>query len=82
MSSNQKYFCSRLSLLTDQSYLREVLEEIALLNKRGTYALKWSLKPHYSQQREGHNTLLNPSGGQKAKFEPKEEEDVKMEDIL
>jgi len=64
-----------------ESYLREVLEEIALLNKRGAYALKWSLKPHYNQnpRREGQNADL--SANQMTKEEPKAEEDVKMEDI-
>jgi hypothetical protein len=28
------------------------LEEIAHLNKRGPYALKWSLKPHYNQSHD------------------------------
>jgi hypothetical protein len=58
-----------------------VLEEIALLNKRGAYALKWSLKPHYNQnpRREGQNADL--PANQTTKDEPKAEEGVKMEDI-
>jgi hypothetical protein len=65
------------------------LEEIAHLNKRGPYALKWSLKPHYIQSQQGLNAQnLTSNGGtgtsdtQGVKTEPKAEDDVKMEDIL
>ena len=65
------------------------MEEIAHLNKRGPYALKWSLKPHYIQSQQGLNTQgLSRNGGagtteaQGVKMEPKMEDDVKMEDIL
>ena len=68
-----------------QSYLREALEEIAHLNKRGPYALKWSLKPHYLQSLEGQ-TGLGPDGKASGadlptvKAEPGND-DVKMEDV-
>lgn len=65
------------------------MEEIAHLNKRGPYALKWSLKPHYIQRQQGLNAQnvarnggTSTSEAQGVKTEPKVEDDVKMEDIL
>ena len=65
------------------------MEEIAHLNKRGPYALKWSLKPHYIQSQQGLIAQgLSRNGGagtteaQRVKMEQKMEDDVKMEDIL
>lgn len=66
------------------------MEEIAHLNKRGPYALKWSLKPHYIQSQQelkAHSgerkAGAHASDAQGVKTEPKmEEDDVKMEDIL
>jgi transcription initiation factor TFIIF subunit beta len=70
-----------------QSYLREALEEIAHLNKRGPYALKWSLKPHYNQSQQTSMNLAGNTGTastspQSTKVEAKSEDDVKMEDVL
>jgi transcription initiation factor TFIIF subunit beta len=70
-----------------QSYLREALEEIAHLNKRGPYALKWSLKPHYNQSQQASADLSGNTGPaatspQSTKVEAKSEDDVKMEDVL
>ena len=66
------------------------MEEIAHLNKRGPYALKWSLKPHYIQSQQELNAHSAErkvaeygSDTQGVKTEPKnEDDDVKMEDIL
>lgn len=64
------------------------MEEIAHLNKRGPYALKWSLKPHYSQSQNGLNRL--DAGTERGpvktedtsmKAEPEDEDDVKLEDM-
>ena len=64
------------------------MEEIAHLNKRGPYALKWSLKPHYSQSQHGLSGL--DSGIEKGpvktedagmKMEPEDDDDVKLEDM-
>jgi TFIIF, beta subunit HTH domain len=72
------------------------LEEIAHLNKRGPYALKWSLKPHYNQSHEDHNqqgsftdgSISGLNASQVAKAEPEGDDDdngdyeiVKMEDM-
>jgi hypothetical protein len=66
------------------------LEEIAHLNKRGPYALKWSLKPHYSQSQNGLSRFeagIAESGLVKTeemgvKGEPEDDEDdVKLEDM-
>jgi transcription initiation factor TFIIF subunit beta len=80
---------SRSLLIRTQSYLREALEEIAFLNKRGPYALKWSLKPHYSQSQMGQSSQVSHQDGGKlgsqlnqgAKVEPDIEDDVKLEDM-
>lgn len=75
-----------------ESYLREALEEIAHLNKRGPYALKWSLKPHYKQSQELSSGTRESVGGAKKeedgfgtpsmKTEPDNGDNVKMEDVL
>ena len=70
-----------------QSYLREALEEIAHLNKRGPYALKWSLKPHYNQTHpenvgQSSETPRAPSTTDPTKVVLKGDDDVKMEDAL
>jgi len=65
------------------------LEEIAYLNKRGPYALKWSLKPHYSQSQNGLSAFDErgaDSGAVKTeemgiKGEPEDDDDVKLEDM-
>jgi len=63
------------------------LEEIAHLNKRGPYALKWSLKPHYNQSHPENigQSSQEPSPSiatDSTKIEVKDEDDVKMEDAL
>ena len=64
------------------------MEEIAHLNKRGPYALKWSLKPHYSQSQDGlsrldsgtdQGTVKTEETGMK--MEPEDKDNVKLEDM-
>ena len=84
MSSNLRYIHTHFTDNHLQSYLREALEEIAYLNKRGPYALKWSLKPHYSHGQESHSqqdSLVSAQSGLSAKVESEDEDDVKLEDI-
>lgn len=40
----------RQKLAQPEAYLKLVLEEIAVLNKSGKFALKWCLKPEYQQR--------------------------------
>ncbi len=35
-----------------ESYLKETVDSIAILNKKGPYALKWSLKPEYKKLKD------------------------------
>lgn len=42
-----------------ESYLREVLDEIAFMWKQGDFNGKWELKNEYKQD----SALLNPTGG-------------------
>lgn len=61
-----------------EQYLKQVLDEIAILNKRGPYALKYQLKPENSinNKAEGDNSAGDDAGdNSEANKSPEEEED-------
>jgi transcription initiation factor TFIIF subunit beta len=62
-----------------EAYLRETLDEIAVLNKSGSFANLWSLKPHYKQ--------MQPQTATVAGIAPEDEDDEdeemeEMEDVV
>lgn len=56
-------------------YLREVLDSMAVLNKSGPYAMKYSLQAEYKQ-------LSNQGGAQDEDEADDDDEDVEMETVL
>lgn len=48
--------------LNAQSYLKEVLNEIAILDKKGHYNNCYHLKPEYSQKNSAAEPLIAPQG--------------------
>jgi transcription initiation factor TFIIF subunit beta len=58
-----------------EAYLKEVLEEIAIMNRSGPYNGKWSLKPefkHGSSEGGSANNAIDVDG----------DEDVELEDVV
>lgn len=63
-----------------EQYLKESLELIATLIKKGPYTAKYMLKPEYRRLRDAEKARLGPDVKEEA--EVKDEEDVEMEDII
>ncbi|EEB09632.1 transcription factor TFIIF complex beta subunit Tfg2 [Schizosaccharomyces japonicus yFS275] len=69
-------------------YLKEVLDSIAVLNKRGPYALKYSLKPEYKgtmnvaamELKSQQNAMNAASSSQQGATSPKNYDDDKDDD--
>lgn len=66
-----------------EQYLKQVLDEIAILNKRGPYALTYQLKPENSiNNKEGDNATGDDAGdGSDANKSPEDEDDDDDENI-
>lgn len=63
-----------------EQYLKESLELIATLIKKGPYTAKYMLKPEYRRLRDAEKARLGLDVKEEA--EVKEEEEVEMEDII
>lgn len=74
-------------------YLKEVLDEIAVLIKKGPYSMKYSLKPEFKNRKQGEEDGQNPdddaaSAGGNAANNPDEDEDddddenLEMENVV
>lgn len=63
-----------------ETYLKESLESIATLIKKGPYTAKYMLKPEYRRLRDAEKA--NRLGDTNEAEEVKEEDDVEMEDVL
>ncbi|ANZ76292.1 BA75_03956T0 [Komagataella pastoris] len=68
-----------------EAYLKEVLESVAELNKKGPYALRYSLKPEYKKLRDAERRARLLASGQAAPdkndYDDDEEENVEMVEI-
>ncbi|OLL26689.1 Transcription initiation factor IIF subunit beta [Neolecta irregularis DAH-3] len=58
-------------------YLKEILEDIAILNKRGPYALKWCLKPEFKGTKPSNEVNMDRRGD----IKKDESSDENMEDV-
>lgn len=61
-----------------ENYLKECVESIALLVKKGPYALKYSLKPEYKKLREAERQRQQ----EQSKDQESDEDEVEMEDVV
>lgn len=71
-----------------EAYLKEVLEDIAVMNKAGPYSGKWSLRPEFKQRSGTGVSSLASAGtdgganaGEAIEIDDDDEE-VEMEDVL
>ena len=65
-----------------ETYLKESLESIAILIKKGPYTAKYMLKPEYRRLRDAERAARLGLDSKEADNEVKEEEDVEMEDVI
>ena len=68
-----------------EAYLKEVLEDIAIMNKAGPYSGKWSLRPEFKQRSGTGGASLasaGTDGGANAIEIDDDDEEVEMEDVL
>ena len=71
----------RKSLDQPESYLKEVLEEVAYMARSGSHTNLWQLKPEYRESSYDEvNTEIAPGGDVGGSED--EDENVKMEDVL
>ncbi|KAK6198944.1 RNA polymerase II transcription initiation factor TFIIF middle subunit [Scheffersomyces amazonensis] len=68
-----------------ESYLKESLESIANLIKKGPYTSKYNLKPEFRRLRDAERTVrlgLDVTGADDNKDKEDEDEDLEMEDVV
>lgn len=68
-----------------ESYLKESLESIATLIKRGPYTSKYTLKPEYRRLRDAERAVrlgLDNDDEQNKENNEDEDEDEEMEDVV
>lgn len=65
-----------------ETYLKESLESIATLIKKGPYTAKYMLKPEYRRLRDAEKAARLGLDAKETENEVKEEEDVEMEDVI
>jgi len=72
-----------------EAYLKEVLEEIAIMNKSGPYSGKWSLRPEFKQRSTTGVSNIASAGtdggvntGETIEIDDDDDDEVEMEDVL
>lgn len=73
-----------------ESYLKETLNEIAILHKSGKFSLKYTLKPEYTQKTPEElsalGAALSPQGATTEVIDidddDDDDEEIEMEDVL
>lgn len=65
-----------------ETYLKESLESIATLIKKGPYTAKYMLKPEYKRLRDTEKAARLGVETKETENEVKDEDDVEMEDVL
>ena len=67
-------------------WLRQNLEEVAMLHKSGRFANQWSLKPEYLESNGTGSAEVapdaNPDGDASEADGDEDEDSIKMEDVL
>ncbi|KAL8772331.1 MAG: hypothetical protein Q9209_002543 [Squamulea sp. 1 TL-2023] len=72
----------RNQLEQPETYLKEVLEEIAVMARSGSFANTWQLRPEYKESSYDDATADIAPGGDDAGASEDEDENVKMEDVI
>lgn len=71
----------RETLDQPESYLKEVLEEVAIMARSGPYTNLWQLRPEYKESSyDNVNAEIAPGGDAGASED--EDENLKMEDVI
>ncbi|KAI0125800.1 putative transcription initiation factor IIF subunit beta [Xylariales sp. AK1849] len=73
----------KLELKQPEAWLRENLEQLAVLHKSGAFANHWDLKPEYRRDNaQGSEAAAPDMGADDEDFDDDDDENVQMEDVV